>query len=76
MMEKYLGLPIQGGVMHLLLLLLTRVEVAILVQLAIMVQLAEVWLLLRRRPGADPTKHEFSNFTHICKIFLQTCANL
>jgi hypothetical protein len=25
--------------------------------------------------GADPTKQIFSNFTHICKIFLQICAN-
>jgi hypothetical protein len=24
-------------------------------------------------PGADPTKHDFSNFTQICKIFLQVC---
>jgi hypothetical protein len=22
------------------------------------------------RPGHNPTKHEFPNFTHICKIFL------
>jgi hypothetical protein len=24
-------------------------------------------------PGADPTKHNFPNFTHICKIFLKIC---
>jgi hypothetical protein len=24
-------------------------------------------------PGADPTKHDFSDFTHVCKIFLQIC---
>jgi hypothetical protein len=25
------------------------------------------------RPGADPTEHDFSNFTNIYKIFLQIC---
>jgi hypothetical protein len=27
-------------------------------------------------PGTDPTKHDFSNFTHICRILLQTCVSL
>jgi hypothetical protein len=25
------------------------------------------------RPGSNPTKTNFPNFTHICKIFLQIC---
>jgi hypothetical protein len=29
----------------------------------------------RIQPGADSTKHIFSNFTHICKIFSQICVN-
>jgi hypothetical protein len=36
-----------------------------------------IWLIRKRiEPGADPTKHDFPNFTHICTIFSQICVIL
>jgi hypothetical protein len=35
-------------------------------------QKSQKFVIITSTPGAYPTKYDFSNFTHICKIFSQT----